>query len=203
MKIENFYQQLQAMSKEKNTQRIESFFLTSLETANEERDYSSYLTICNELVLFYQNISAYEQAFQAIEDMLLLLEELQLDDSEHFAAALINAAAVYLNAGDDRQAYEYYRRVLGMLEQGCEVNATQYCIALTGIGECFYRRQEYTQALTAYEKALQEMKTHFGENSGSAILCENCATLCNIMGKESEKQQYLKMASEIKAKMES
>ena len=203
MNIDTFYQGLQKISEEKDISKIEAFFLNSLEKADKEKDYSSYLTICNELIGFYQNASAYEQAFCAIEDMFLLMEELQMDESEHFAAALINAATVYLNAGNSRQAYEYYGRVLHMSSLGNEVTPAQYCVALTGVGEYHYRNQNYVQALQYYENALQEMTKHFGENISCVILCDNCATICELSGENEKQQYYLNRATEMKKKMES
>lgn len=203
MDIDTFYKKLQKMSEEKDIRKIEAFFLTSLEQADKEKDYSSYLTICNELIGFYQNASAFEQAFCAIEDMFLLMEELQLDNSEHFAAALLNAAAVYQNAGNGRQAYEYYGRVLNMFSQGGDVKPAQYCVALTGIGEYHYRNREFNQALQSYERALQEMRKHFGDNVSSIIVCENCATIAEVLGDKEKQKHYLNMVTEMKKKMES
>ena len=203
MNIDTFYQGLQGMSEEKDIRKIEAFFLTSLEKADKEKDYSSYLTICNELIGFYQNASAFEQAFCAIEDMFLLMEELQLDNSEHFAAALLNAAAVYQNAGNSRQAYEYYGRVLNMSAQGGEVTPAQYCVALTGVGEYHYRNKDFAQSLQSYEKALQEMTKHFGDNASCIILCENCAAIAELSDDKEKQQYYLNLATEMKKKMES
>lgn len=203
MNIDSFYQKLQDMSEEKDIRKIEAYFLGSLEQADKEKDYSSYLTICNELIGFYQNASAFEQAFCAIEDMFLLMEELQLDNSEHFAAALLNAAAVYQNAGNSKQAYEYYGRVLHMSSQGDDVKPAQYCVALTGVGEYHYRNRDYEKALQSYEKALQEMTKLLGDHASCVILCENCAACAELSGDKEKQQYYQNMAVEMKKKLES
>lgn len=203
MNIDSFYQKLQDMSEEKDIRKVEAYFLQSLEQADKEKDYASYLTICNELIGFYQNVSAFEQAFCAIEDMFLLMEELQMDESEQFAAALLNAAAVYQNAGDDRQAYEYYARVLHMVSLGNEVKPAQYCVALTGVGEYHYRCKEYSQALEYYEKALQEMEKLMGNHTSCVILCENCMACAEQSGEKEKQMYYQNRANEMKQKLES
>lgn len=203
MNIDSFYQKLQDMSEEKDLRKIEAYFLHSLEQADKEKDYISYLTICNELIGFYQNASAFEQAFCAIEDMFLLMEELQMDESNQFAAALLNAAAVYQNAGNSRQAYEYYARVLHMALLGNDVKPTQYCVALTGVSEYYYRNKDYRQALESYEKALKEVRKLMGDNASAVILCENCMTCAALAGEKDKQLYYQNMADEMKRKLES
>ena len=44
--------------------------------------------------------------------------------------------------------------------------------------------KDYEKALTAYEKALEEVEKHFGRNLSYAVLCENCAAVCEALQKE-------------------
>ena len=255
----------------------------SLEKAKEEDDYGAYITICNEMIGFYRSVSQFRKAFDAAEDALLLLEELQLDRSEHFATTLLNAATAYRAAGNFEQAYAYYEqalriyeglistddyryaglfnnmsillekmerneeaimyagkalsiiekleqgemetattltnlallyfkvsdhakaqelleRALTLFEQGGDTTDAHYSGALAGIGEAYYRIQEYDKSLASYEKALREVEKHFGQNISYAVLCENCAAVCGLLGKKEKQQEYLSAAAKIKEK---
>ena len=58
--------------------------------------------------------------------------------------------------------------------------------------------QDYEKALAYYEKALEEVKLHFWENMSYAILCENCAAVCEQLGNEERKVFYLNKSRQVK-----
>ncbi len=285
MDINVFFTQLDTLFQENQIAEVDPFLRASLEQAKEEEDYAAYISICNEMIGFYRSVSEFKKAYDAAEDVLLLMEELQMDQTEHFATTLLNTATAYRAAGNFRQAYVYYEQALRIyegliapddyryaglynnmsillekmdrneeaiayakkalaiiekLEQGEMETATtltnlallsfkvsdyqeaqmlleralalfeksgdqtdaHYSGALAGIGEAWYHMKEYEKSLQAYEKALQEVEKHFGRNESYAILCENCAAICALSGKEERQQEYLRTAQEIRAKMQ-
>lgn len=265
MNVNEFYAKLETHIKSRENDRIEAYLLSSLKEGKDKEDYGSYIVIGNEMISFYRSILQYKKAFDAAEDILLLMEELQLENSEHFASVLLNTAAAYQEAGETGQAYKYCQQALGIykgilpeddcrlaglynnmsamleqmdrneeaaqtmqqaltiiktgsdtaeeaaaltslgliyfklnkneeakqafkqalqifeqLETGRE-RGTYYSTALAGMGEAFYRTKDYGSSLVAYEKALDEVKKHFGENQSYAVLCENCAAVCECL----------------------
>ena len=281
MDMNVFFAQLDDYFAKSQIEQVEPFLCASLEQAKEEPDYGAYISICNEMIGFYRSISAFKKAFDAAEDVLLLMEELQLDRSEHFATTLLNAATAYRAAGNLKQAYVYYEQALQIyeglippedyryaglynnmsillekmerneeavqyaeralaiiekLENGEMETATtltnlallyfklsdypkaqellecalslfeccgdmtdaHYSGALAGVGEAYFHMREYDKSLAAYEKALQEVEKHFGKNMSYAVLCENCAAVCEMLGKTEKQKDYLKQAAEIK-----
>ena len=281
MDMNVFFAQLDDYFAKSQIEQVEPFLCASLEQAKEEPDYGAYISICNEMIGFYRSISAFKKAFDAAEDVLLLMEELQLDRSEHFATTLLNTATAYRAAGNFKQAYVYYEQALQIydglippedyryaglynnmsillekmerneeavqyaeralaiiekLENGEMETATtltnlallyfklsdypkaqelleraltlfencgdmtdaHYSGALAGVGEAYYRMREYDKSLAAYEKALQEVEKHFGKNMSYAVLCENCAAVCEMLGKTEKQKDYLQQAAKIK-----
>ncbi|MDE7258098.1 MAG: tetratricopeptide repeat protein, partial [Lachnospiraceae bacterium] len=85
-----------------------------------------------------------------------------------------------------------------LFEKSGENKDAHYSGALAGVAEAWYRMQDYEKALTYYEKALDEVKIHFGENMSYAVLCENCAAVCEKLGDEEKRQFYLKRAAEVR-----
>ncbi len=278
--VDEFFATLDSYFDRNETDKIDQFLVASLEKAKEEEDYAAYISICNEMIGFYRSISAFEKAYQAAEDVLLLMEELKLEDTEHFATTLLNAATAYSAAGDYAQAIRLYRqaiqiydrilpqgdyrqaglynnmsillekmndnagaaeaalkalaiieklpdneaqtattltnlaliyfklseneeakkcltRALALFEQGGDNLNEHYSGALAGMGEACYRDGAYEKALSYYEKALELVKQHYGENMSYGILCENCAAVCGSMGDTGRQESYAARAREV------
>lgn len=284
MNVDQFYETLDSYFARQEIDKVDPFLVSSLQQAKEEEDYAAYISICNEMIGFYRSISAFEKAYVAAEDVLLLMEELQLDHSEHFATTLLNTATAYRAAGDYAQALRYYRQALqiydgllqpddyryaglynnmsillekmaeneeaisyaekalaiiekleggemetattltnlaliyfkvskpekakelleqalALFEKSGENTDAHYSGALAGIGEAYYHMQDYEKALKYYEKALTEVKNHFGENMSYAVLCENCAAVCERLGNQEKQGYYIEKAKEVQAKL--
>lgn len=110
MDVNVFYQTLDDLFSNGEIASVEPFLTASLDEAREEPDYQAYIAICNEMIGFYRSVSLFDKAYQASEDVLLLMEELQMEDTEHFATVLLNSATAYRAGGRYRDAYEQYAR---------------------------------------------------------------------------------------------
>lgn len=282
MNVDKFYETLDSYFAKQEIDQVDPFLVSSLEQAKEEEDYGAYISICNEMIGFYRSVSAFEKAYAAAEDVLLLMEELQMEHTEHFATTLLNAATAYRAAGDYATALRLYKqalqiydgilqpqdyryaglynnmsillekmdendeaityarkaleiietleggemetattltnlallyfkvsqaetarelleRALSLFEQSGENTDAHYSGALAGVAEAWYRMQDYEKALEYYERALCEVKLHFGENMSYAILCENCAAVCEKLDDAKKQKSYLDEASKVKS----
>jgi tetratricopeptide (TPR) repeat protein len=258
MNIDEFFQTLDTMfSQSRTPEEIDCYLCESLAKANEEKDYGAYVSIGNEMIGFYRSISEYEKCFQISEDTLMLMEELQLDGTEHFATTLLNVATGYRAAGRLNESLSYYARALQLYEQllqpgdyrfagiynnisilleqlnenekavifleraleiidkipegaseqastrtnlalvkiklgnmdeaeallqdaltryealEAESSDAHYSAALAGIAEVYFKKEQYQEALSYYEKAAEEVKKHFGENESYQLLLQN------------------------------
>lgn len=284
LNIDQFFETLDSFFAKNEIDKIDSFLEASLAQAKEEEDYAAYISICNEMIGFYRSTSAFEKAYVAAEDVLLLMEELKLDQTEHFATTLLNAATAYRAAGDYAQALRLYRqalqiyegiispddyryaglynnmsillekmeeneeaidcakkalaimekidggeiqtavtltnmallyfkvsdneeakrlleRALAIFEKDGEGTDEHYSGALAGMGEACYRMEEYEKALAYYEKALDKVKLHYGENVSYGVLCENCAAVCERMKDAAGQKKYADKAREVMEKV--
>ena len=284
MNVEKFYETLDTYFEERQVDKVEPFLNSSLEQAKSEEDYGAYISICNEMIGFYRSISAFEKAYIAAEDVLLLMEELNMENTEHFATTLLNAATAYRAAGDYATALRYYKqalqiydgilqpqdyryaglynnmsilfektneneeaiayankalsiietipdseseiattmtnlallyfkaeqpekakelleKALSLFEQSGENTDAHYSGALAGVAEAWYHMQDYDKALEYYDKALEEVKIHFGENMSYVILCENCAAVCEKMGNAEMQADYIERAKKIRERI--
>lgn len=285
MNVDKFYETLDSYFAKQEIEQVDPFLVSSLKQAKEEEDYGAYISICNEMIGFYRSVSAFEKAYTAAEDVLLLMEELQMEHTEHFATTLLNAATAYRAAGDYETAIRFYKQslqiydgilppqdyryaglynnmsillekmneneeaiayaekaleIIETLEGGEMETATtltnlallyfkvaqaqkakelleqalslfgrsgentdaHYSGALAGVAEAWYRMEDYEKALEYYEKALHEVKLHFGENMSYAILCENCAAVCERLNDADKQTYYLDRALEVKSRIQ-
>lgn len=284
MNIDRFFEELDSYFEKNDTAGVDAYLTASLQTAKEEEDYAAYISICNEMIGFYRSVSAFEKAYVAAEDVLLLMEELKLEDTEHFATTLLNAATAYSAGGDFAQALRFYRQAvqiyeklllpedyrwaslynnmsimlekagedreavdcakralaiiekqegneaqtattltnlalvyfklseneeakhclaqaISLFEQGTGEPNEHYSGALAGMGEACFRDGEYEKSLSCYERALEDVKRHYGENMSYGILCENCAAVCGAMGDEEKQKGYADKAREVLSKL--
>lgn len=84
--------------------------LSALAEAKEREDYGLYLSVGNEMIGYYRSVSQFQKAYRISEDMLLLMEELQMDQSAEFATVLLNTATAYSFDGQFETALQFYRR---------------------------------------------------------------------------------------------
>lgn len=280
MNVDKFYETLDSYFAKQEMDKVDPFLTASLEQAKAEEDYGAYISICNEMIGFYRSVSAFEKAYVAAEDVLLLMEELQMEHTEHFATTLLNTATAYRAAGDYAAALRCYKqalqiydgilapqdyryaglynnmsillekmeeneeaidyankalaiietleggemetattltnlallhfkvsqpetakelleRALSLFEKSGENTDAHYSGALAGVAEAWYRMQDYEKALKYYEQALKEVKSHFGENMSYAVLCENCAAVCEKLEDDEKRKQYLAQAKHV------
>ncbi len=264
MKLDKFYEELDSYFAKQEIDKVDPFLVASLAQAKEEEDYGAYIGICNEMIGFYRSVSAFEKAYVAAEDVLLLMaatayraagdyatalryyrQALQIysgvlppedyryaglynnmsillekteENEEAIACArkalaiiekleggemetattLTNLALLYFKMGEAGQAKELLERALSLFERSGENTDAHYSGALAGVAEAWYRMEDYEKALQYYEKALAEVKVHFGENMSYAILCENCAAVCEKLGSQEKQAFYLQKAKEVK-----
>lgn len=285
MKVEEFFKKLDGFFERNEIDEIEPFLVSSLEEAKEEEDYGCYISVANEMIGYYRSVCQFRRAFDISEDVLLLMEELKLDETEHFATTLLNVATAYRAAAKQEEAYRYYRQALmiyekvlqpddvrfaglynnmGILlenmgqndeaaeslekalaiigkmenadieraitltnlaliyfkinqkekamqdlllsvelfEQKGENTDAHYSAALAGLGEASFRDGDYPASLSYYEKALSEIKKHFGETMSYSLLCENCAAVCERIGDAEKKSYYEKESARVREAVE-
>lgn len=110
MTTNEFIQKLDGLFAAQEYGKVEPFMLSALEEAKEREDYGLYLSVGNEMIGYYRSISQFQKAYRISEDMLLLMEELQMDQSAEFATVLLNTATAYSFDENFEMALQFYRR---------------------------------------------------------------------------------------------
>lgn len=165
--MEEIYEELNAFIREGQWEKIESCLQTCMDEAREEEENGIYVAAGNELLSFYRQSGQYEKAFAVSEDILLLMEELNLEDTEHFALVLMSTGAAYEGAGQQREAERCYARAARILDgkKGMELLLAE---ALTSQGLLLLYRQEEKQAETFLNRA-RELFEQFEEKKEGEV----------------------------------
>lgn len=114
--MEEIYEELNGLIGEGRWTEIEPFLRGRMDEAREEESNGVYVAAGNELLSFYRQSGQYEKAFAVSEDILLLMEELNLEDTEHFALVLMSTGAAYEGAGRPYEAERCYARAVRIMD---------------------------------------------------------------------------------------
>lgn len=156
--------------------------LDALAEAKEREDYGLYLSVGNEMIGYYRSVSRFEKAYQISEDMLLLMEELQMEQSAEFATVLLNTATAYSFDENFEMALQFYRRAEQIYH--LLVRADDYLFAglynnMSSLMEKMGRNEE---ALSLLMKALEILQSYPDRQMEAATNFTNLGLLYLKMG---------------------
>ncbi len=195
--IDDFFSRLDGYFQRNELEKVEPYLLESLEQAKENEDYAAYIAIGNEMIGFYRSISQYKKSFDISEDVLLLMEELQLEDSEHFATTLLNAATAYRAAGDVSQAYKYYRQALGIYDRLLPKGDYRFAGLYNNMSILLEQMDENENAAEMALKALKIIKKLEESEAEQATTLTNLALLYFKMEQPDKASEALREALQL------
>lgn len=158
MEIEEIFKTLDAFFANNQIGQAETYLTACKKEAAETKDYAAYIAVSNELIGFYRSISKHQQAFAAAQDVLTLMEELQLDGTEHFATTLLNAATAYRAGGCLKEATKYYGRALHIYETLLSPEDYRFAGLYNNKSLLHLELGESQEALSCAKKALHIIK---------------------------------------------
>lgn len=175
MNMDAFFEELDSYFEKNQVEKIDGFLTASLARAKEEDDYAAYISICNEMIGFYRSVSAFQKAYEAAEDVLLLMEELKLEDTEHFATTLLNAATAYSAAGDYAQALRLYRQAMQIYERLLQPEDYRWASLYNNMSIMLEKAGEDRESVESAKKALAIIEKQEGNEAQTATTLTNLA----------------------------
>lgn len=194
MNIDGFFATLDSYFEKNEVEKIDAFLVSSLEQAKEEEDYAAYISICNEMIGFYRSVSAFEKAYAASEDVLLLMEELKLENSEHFATTLLNAATAYSVGGDCAHALRLYRQAMQIYQGVLSPEDYRYAGLYNNMSILLEKLNENEEAIDCAKRALSIIEKQEGGEAQTATTLTNLALLYFKVSENAEAKQCLERA---------
>ena len=154
MKIDEIFGKLDQLFAENKIDQVEPFLVSCLERAKQEDAFGIYISVGNEMIGFYRSTGQFEKAFAISEDVLLLMEELQLEDTEHFATTLLNAATAYRAAGRFKDALTDYTRALQIYENVLHKEDSRFAGLYNNMRILLEKMNENEKAAAFLERAI-------------------------------------------------
>lgn len=197
--LEDFYESLNMILQNKELDKLEPYFIQSLEDAREVNNYTLYLTISNEMVAYYKSLGNSEKESEAVDNIIILMDELQkniLDAYENnniksdMVALSISLAFDYLKYHQLTKSKNSFMLTIDILEKNNMQQADYYCAALTGLGELHYKLKEYDLSVSFYEKALKYIEEFFGLNESYVMICDNLAAIYQLVNNQDQASYY-------------
>lgn len=140
-----------------------------------------FASLYNNISLLYSERKQFDQAISYLLQALPILQSLAVDSMEE-AVTHTNLSLLYLELGDDTKSENHIEEALRIFHSNKASNDPHYCGALSSLAQLYYKKKNYTEAMSYYAQALSEIKENFGENSSYALVCENYASVCETIG---------------------
>lgn len=197
MKIEEIYGRLDQLFAENKITEVEPFLLECLEKAREEDAFGIYISVGNEMIGFYRSTGQFEKAFAISEDVLLLMEELQLDGTEHFATTLLNVATAYSMAGRLKEALTDYTRALQIYESVLSGDDYRFAGLYNNMSILFEKMDENEKAASFLERAIGIVEKQSDSRMELATSKTNLALICFKLNEVEKAEALLEEAVSI------
>lgn len=194
MNIDEILKKLDGLFADEKLEEVEPFLLSCMRQAKAGDEYGIYISVGNELIGFYRSISRYEEAFAVAEDVLLLMEELQLEGTVHFATTLLNTATAYRAAGRYEEALGDYRRALEIYQRDLPKDDYRLAGLYNNISILLEKLDENEKSALFLQKAIQIVEKQPGSRLELATSRTNLALIQLKLNRLEEAKKLLDAA---------
>ena len=194
--IETILFDLDRLFKEQKIDEVEPFLQEALQEAMNSKNFSAVITIVNELIGFYRDISQYEKSLYYSEQILPFMEMQGLKGSIHYATTCLNIANAYRAAGEWNTSLKYYEEVKAAYDELLTPEDSLYASYFNNLSLLYQEMGNFGKAAECLKKALQIIEP-YKDIIKIAITCSNLAASLLRVEKQQEAEYYLKRALQI------
>ena len=175
---------------------VEPYLQQALKEAMEADDYSTVITVVNELIGFYRDISQYEKSIYYCEQILPFMEMHGLKNSIHYATTCLNVANAYRAAGKWEDSLGYYGEVKKVYDRMLTPTDSLYASYFNNLSLLYQEMGNFAKAAECLKTALVIIEA-YGDIIKVAITCSNLAASLLRIDARTEAEQYLNRALQI------
>ena len=185
----------QLFSEQKMTE-VEPYLQEALQEAMNIGDFSTVITIVNELIGFYRDISQYEKSIYYCEQILPFMEMKGLKETIHYATTCLNVANAYRAAGQWENSLKHYKEVKSMYDRILSPTDSLYASYFNNFSLLYQEMGNFEMAVECLKKALEIIES-YGDVIKVAITCSNLAASLLRINARPEAEFYLNRALQI------
>ena len=194
--VEEILNGLDSLFEHQKMEEVESYLQQALQEAMDEKEDSIVITIVNELIGFYRDISIYEKSIYYCEQILPFMEMRGLKDSIHYATTCLNVANAYRAAGLWEQSLEHYYKVKMVYDKMLTPTDSLYASYYNNLSLLHQEMGNFEEAVKCLKTALVIIEA-YGDIIKVAITCSNLAASLLRIDKQEEAEGYLNRALQI------
>ena len=194
--VEEILNGLDNLFEHQKMDEVESYLQQALQEAMNEKEDSIVITIVNELIGFYRDISMYEKSIYYCEQILPFMEMRGLKDSIHYATTCLNVANAYRAAGHWEQSLEHYHKVKMVYDKMLTPTDSLYASYYNNLSLLYQEMGNFEDAAKCLKTALVIIEA-YGDIIKVAITCSNLAASLLRIDQQEEAESYLNRALQI------
>ena len=185
MDMKQIYIKLQQFFAEGKTAEAEDFLIEMMQQAQQIGDYNSLIILLNEMIGLCRESGQKDKSLAYGGQVLQLMQQLGMQDSEAYATTLLNVATACRAAGKHVEAYQFYMEVFPLYEKWLEPGDWHFASLYNNMSLLFQETGEYERAAECQGKALSVLDAIPGRAFEGAVTHANLATtLCQISEQE-------------------
>lgn len=194
--VEDILLGLDQLFSEQRMAEVEPYLQEALQEAMNCGDSSAVITIVNELIGFYRDISQYEKSIYYCEQILPFMEMQGLKGSIHYATTCLNVANAYRAAGKWDISLKYYEEVKQIYERMLTPTNSLYASYYNNLSLLYQEMGEFKKAAECLKTALVIVEA-YEDIIKVAITCSNLAASLLRIEEQEQAEQYLNRALQI------
>ncbi len=185
MDMKQIYKKLQEFFSDGRTAEAEDFLIEMMKQAQQIGDYNSLIMLLNEMIGLCRESGQKDKSLAYGGQVLQLMQQLGMQDSEAYATTLLNVATACRAAGKHVEAYQFYMEVFPLYEKWLEPGDWHFASLYNNMSLLFQETGEYERAAECQGKALAVLEAIPGRAFEGAVTHANLATtLCRIAEQE-------------------
>lgn len=199
MDMNKVLNELDALFAKNDLDGVRKFLTEQYEIAKNEDDFGARLSLANEMVGFYREMTSFEKAREIISDMEELLKDKRVAGTVEEGTSLLNIANTYRAMGRFEESRSMYDRAEQLYKGTLEENDFRLASLYNNVSLLYQAQECYERAEASLLSALEIAKNHPEAEVETAITYTNLGQLyLQGKGNDPEKAEgYLKQAEEL------
>lgn len=195
MDIHQVLAQADALFEENRGEEAERLLRESAAAAAKEQDDESLLSLLNELLGYYREVSRYEEAYGIADQAIGLAERMGLGGTVPYATTLLNVANVYRAGGRLEESLEKYLQVQEIYRQRLSQDSMLSAGLQNNISLLYQEMGRFEEAKECQLRALRIVKDK-GAAYELGVTYANLAATCVQLGQMEEAKEYAESSME-------
>ncbi len=158
MQIAEVLQELDTLFATHKIEQIEGFLVGKIQIAQKEEDRYSQITLLNELVGFYRDMSYVDKSLATAKQAMELVSESGLNGSIAHGTTVQNVANALRAAGQLESSKSYYDAAFGIYKGQLDEYDMRYASLYNNLSLLYQELEDYENACSSLERALVIVK---------------------------------------------